>query len=84
MLWEHNLFVRFGGRHKGTTTTWVVVVPLCFELKLIVVVPLCFELKLIKHKGGTSLSDVGLLHKACPYLQRGQSREGIEARDVAP
>ena len=20
MLWEHNLFVRFGGRHKGTIT----------------------------------------------------------------
>ena len=71
MLWEHNLFVRFGGRHKGTITTQVVVVPLCFELKLIVVVPLYFELKLIKYKGGASLSNVGLLHKACPHSQRG-------------
>ena len=47
-----------------------------------VVVPLCLELMLIRHRGGTSLSDVGLLRKACPHSQRGQSRERIEARDV--
>ena len=49
----------------------------------VVVVPLYLELMLIRHRGGASLSDVGLLHKACPHSQRGQSREEIEARDVA-
>ena len=33
-----------------------------FYKPVVVVVPLYFELKLIKHKGGASLSDVGLLH----------------------
>ena len=50
----------------------------------VVMVHLCLELMLIKLRWGASLSDVGLLHKACPHSQRGQNREGIEARDVAP
>ena len=86
-LWGFSRFSTFGldtldthtvllplwrARHASTTTT------------LVVVVHLCLDLMLIKHRWGASLSDVGLLHKACPHSQRGQSHEGIKARDVAP
>ena len=37
---------------------------------MVVVVPLCFELKLIKHKGGTSLSDVGLCKMSMPTFAK--------------
>ena len=39
---------------------------LCSHKKAVVVVLLYFELKLIKHKGGVSLSDVGLCKMSMP------------------
>ena len=45
----------------------------------LVVVPLCFELKLIKHKGGASLSDVGLCKMSMPTLAKRTKPCGVSS-----
>ena len=42
-------------------------------------VPLCFEFKLIKHKGGASLSDVGLCKMSMPTLAKRTKPCGCQA-----
>ena len=46
----------------------------------LVVVPLCFELKLIKHRGGgASLSDVGLCKMSMPTLAKRTKPCGVSS-----
>ena len=45
----------------------------------LVVVPLCFELKLIKHKGSASLSDVGLCKMSMPTLAKRTKPRGVSS-----
>ena len=42
-------------------------------------VPLYFELKLIKHKGGASLSDVGLCKMSMPTLTKRTKPCGVSS-----
>ena len=44
-----------------------------------VVVPLCFELKLIKHKGSASLSDVELCKMSMPILVKRTKPCGVSS-----
>ena len=46
---------------------------------MLVVVPLCFELKLIKHKGGASLSNVGLCKMSMPTLAKRTKSCGVSS-----
>ena len=66
--YNYNLFISI--RQALNHSPYLVAILGLLVTPELVVVPLCFELKLIKHKGAASLSNVGLCKMSMPTLAK--------------